>query len=102
MQTVNKLPPWPAFWSGLIKALLFGAFYVAGVLSSTQLSQYTISSQRDRIDTLEHETALQQLQINELNRIANENSRNLKTLEAIRQELSEVKTEISKLKGLHK
>lgn len=102
MQTVKKLPPWPAFWAGLMKALLFGAFYVAGVLSSTQLSQYTISSQRDRIDSLEQETALQRLQINELNRIANENSRNLKTLEAIRQELSEVKTEISKLKGLHK
>lgn len=102
MQTVKKLPPWPAFWAGLMKALLFGAFYVAGVLSSTQLSQYTISSQRDRIDSLEQETALQRLQINELNRLANENSRSLQALQEIKDELTLVKSEISKLKGLHK
>ena len=40
--------------NGLIKAMLFLAFYMAGVLSSEYLSQFTISSQKDRIETLEN------------------------------------------------
>ncbi len=102
MEKINKLPPWPEFWAGLLKALLFGAFYIAGVLSSTQLSQFTISSQQDRIAALEHETALQQLQINELNRLSRQNKKNLEALESIKKDLNFVKKEVQKLQGLHK
>ena len=38
--------------NGLIKAMLFFAFYMAGVLSSEYLSQLTISLQKDRIESL--------------------------------------------------
>ena len=49
--------------AGLIKLILFFAFYMAGWLTNSQLNQYTIVSQQDRINMLENETALQQLQI---------------------------------------
>lgn len=64
--------------AGLIKLILFFAFYMAGWLTNSQLNQYTIVSQQDRINSLENETALQRLQINELNRRATSNTESIK------------------------
>ena len=61
--------------------------YGSGYLTATQLNQYTIVSQQDRINMLENETALQRLQINELNRRATSNTENLKQLERISSDL---------------
>ena len=67
-----------SFIAGLIKLVLFFAFYMAGWLTNSQLNQYTIVSQQDRINILENETALQRLQISDLKhriyKTANENS----------------------------
>lgn len=70
-----------SFIAGLIKLVLFFAFYMAGFFTNSQLNQYTIVSQQDRINMLENETALQRLQINELNRRSTSNTENLKQLE---------------------
>lgn len=91
-----------SFVSGLIKALLFVAFYVAGILTSSTLSQYTIVTQQERINSLENETALQRLQINELNRRASHNTENLKKLQSIQNDVDSIKQELQKLKGFHK
>ena len=76
--------------NGLIKAMLFFAFYMAGVLSSEYLSQLTISLQKDRIESLQNETAIQRLQINELNRRASINAENLQELRAMKVELKTI------------
>lgn len=86
--------------AGLIKLILFIAFYVAGYLTSTQLNQYTIVSQQDRINSLENETALQRLQINELNRRATSNTESIKQLTKIQQDLETLKSEVQRLHGL--
>lgn len=86
----------------LIKAMLFFAFYMAGVLSSECLSQLTISLQKDRIESLQNETAIQRLQINELNRRASINAENLQELRAMKVDLQNIKNDIQSLKGLHK
>ena len=91
-----------SFVSGLIKALLFVAFYVAGILTSSTLYQYTIVTQQERINSLENETALQRLQINELNRRASQNTENLKKLQSIQNDVDSIKQELQKLKGFHK
>ena len=44
-----------SFIAGLIKLVLFFAFYMAGWLTNSQLNQYTIVSQQDRINSLEKE-----------------------------------------------
>ena len=90
-----------AFINGLIKAAMFAAFYVAGVLTSSQLSQFTITTQKDRIESLETETALQRQQIDALSQRALQNTKNLQTLEEIRQDLNAVKNELKTLKELH-
>lgn len=87
--------------NGLIKAMLFFAFYMAG-LSSEYLSQLTISLQKDRIESLQNETAIQRLQINELNRRASINAENLQELRAMKVDLQNIKNDIQSLKGLHK
>lgn len=86
----------------LIKAMLFFAFYMAGVLSGEYLSQLTISLQKDRIESLQNETAIQRLQINELNRRASINAENLQELRAMKVDLQNIKNDIQSLKGLHK
>lgn len=86
----------------LIKAMLFFAFYMAGALSSEYLSQLTISLQKDRIESLQNETAIQRLQINELNRRASINAENLQELRAMKVDLQNIKNDIQSLKGLHK
>lgn len=88
--------------NGLIKAMLFFAFYMAGVLSNEYLSQLTISLQKDRIESLQNETAIQRLQINELNRRASINAENLQELRAMKVDLQNIKNDIQSLKGLHK
>lgn len=88
--------------NGLIKAMLFFAFYMTGVLSSEYLSQLTISLQKDRIESLQNETAIQRLQINELNRRASINAENLQELRAMKVDLQNIKNDIQSLKGLHK
>lgn len=88
--------------NGLIKAMLFFAFYMAGVLSGEYLSQLTISLQKDRIESLQNETAIQRLQINELNRRASINAENLQELRAMKVDLQNIKNDIQSLKGLHK
>lgn len=88
--------------NGLIKAMLFFAFYMAGVLSREYLSQLTISLQKDRIESLQNETAIQRLQINELNRRASINAENLQELRAMKVDLQNIKNDIQSLKGLHK
>lgn len=90
-----------SFFNGLIKASMFAAFYVAGVLSSSQVSQFTISTQKDRIESLEAETALQRQQIDALSQRALQNTENLKTLEEIKRDLNAVKNELKTLKELH-
>ena len=75
----------------LIKAMLFFAFYMAGVLSSEYLSQLTISLQKDRIESLQNETAIQRLQINELNLSASINAENLLELRALKVYLQNIK-----------
>ena len=80
-------------FNGVLKALLFVAFYVAGVMTNSQLSEYTIVTQK--------ETAIQRLQINELNKKAAENSENLKKLENIQSVIETIKKDISYLKGQH-
>lgn len=92
---------WRIFFNGLMKAALFAAFYVAGVLTNSQVSQYVISTQQDRINSLEQETAVQRRQIDDLNRRAAEHSENLKTLSVIQAEVVQIKAEISKLRSLH-
>lgn len=87
--------------AGLIKLILFFAFYMAGLLTNSQLNQYTIVSQQDRINSLENETALQRLQINELNRRATSNTENLKQLERISSDIESLKKEVQQLHGLH-
>lgn len=82
--------------------MLFFAFYMAGVLSSEYLSQLTISLQKDRIESLQNETAIQRLQINELNRRASINAENLQELRAMKVDLQNIKNDIQSLKGLHK
>lgn len=90
-----------SFIAGLIKLVLFFAFYMAGFFTNSQLNQYTIVSQQDRINSLENETALQSLQINELNRRATSNTENLKQLERISSDLESLKKEVQQLHGLH-
>lgn len=75
---------------------------MAGVLSSEYLSQLTISLQKDRIESLQNETAIQRLQINELNRRASINAENLQELRAMKVDLQNIKNDIQSLKGLHK
>ena len=87
--------------AGLIKLVLFVAFYMAGWFTNAQLNQYTIVSQQDRINNLENETALQRLQINELNRRATSNTENLKQLERISSDIESLKKEVQQLHGLH-
>lgn len=87
-------------FSGLIKLVLFLAFYLAGYLTNAQLNQYTIVSQQDRINSLENETALQRLQINELNRRATLNTESIKQLTKIQQDLETLKSEVQRLHGL--
>lgn len=86
--------------AGLIKLILFFAFYIAGYLTNAQLNQYTIVSQQDRINSLENETALQRLQINELNRRATSNTESIKQLTKIQQDLETLKSEVQRLHGL--
>lgn len=88
--------------NGLIKAMLFFAFYMAGVLSSEYLSQLTISLQKDQIESLQNEIAIQRLQINELNRRASINAENLQELRAMKVDLQNIKNDIQSLNGLHK
>lgn len=87
-------------FAGLIKLILFFAFYLAGYLTNSQLNQYTIVSQQDRINSLENETALQRLQINELNRRATSNTESIKKLTKIQQDLETLKSEVQRLHGL--
>ena len=87
-------------FAGLIKLVLFLAFYLAGYLTNAQLNQYTIVSQQDRINSLENETALQRLQINELNRRATSNTESIKQLTKIQQDLEPLKSEVQRLHGL--
>lgn len=89
-----------SFIGGLIKLILFFAFYISGYLTATQLNQYTIVSQQDRINSLENETALQRLQINELNRRATSNTESIKQLTKIQQDLETLKSEVQRLHGL--
>lgn len=86
----------------LIKLVLFLAFYLAGYLTNAQLNQYTIVSQQDRINSLENETALQRLQINELNRRATSNTESIKQLTKIQQDLETLKSEVQRLHGIKK
>nr|DAY55891.1 MAG TPA: Protein of unknown function (DUF2681) [Caudoviricetes sp.] len=88
--------------AGLIKLILFFAFYMAGWLTNSQLNQYTIVSQQDRINSLENETALQRLQINELNRRATSNTESIKQLTKIQQDLETLKSEVQRLHGIKK
>ena len=87
-------------FAGLIKLILFFAFYLAGYLTNSQLNQYTIVWQQDRINSLENETALQRLQINELNRRATSNTESIKQLTKIQQDLETLKSEVQRLHGL--
>lgn len=87
-------------FAGLIKLILFFAFYLAGYLTNSQLNQYTIVSQQDRINSLENETALQRLQINELNRRATSNTESIIQLTKIQQDLETLKSEVQRLHGL--
>lgn len=87
-------------FAGLIKLILFFAFYLAGYLTNSQLNQYTIVSQQDRINSLENETALQRLQINELNCRATSNTESIKQLTKIQQDLETLKSEVQRLHGL--
>lgn len=89
-------------FAGLIKLILFFAFYIAGYLTNAQLNQYTIVSQQDRINSLENETALQRLQINELNRRATSNTESIKQLTKIHQDLETLKSEVQRLHGIKK
>lgn len=89
-------------FAGLIKLVLFFAFYIAGYLTNAQLNQYTIVSQQDRINSLENETALQRLQINELNRRATSNTESIKQLTKIQQDLETLKSEVQRLHGIKK
>lgn len=91
-----------SFFAGLIKLVLFFAFYMAGGLTNSQLNQYTIVSQQDRINSLENETALQRLQINELNRRATSNTESIKQLTKIQQDLETLKSEVQRLHGIKK
>lgn len=91
-----------SFIAGLIKLFLFFAFYMAGWLTNSQLNQYTIVSQQDRINSLENETALQRLQINELNRRATSNTESIKQLTKIQQDLETLKSEVQRLHGIKK
>lgn len=89
-------------FAGLIKLVLFLAFYLAGYLTNAQLNQYTIVSQQDRINSLENETALQRLQINELNRRSTSNTESIKQLTKIQQDLETLKSEVQRLHGIKK
>ena len=89
-------------FAGLIKLILFFAFYIAGYLTNAQLNQYTIVSQQDRINSLENETALQRLQINELNRRATSDTESIKQLTKIQQDLETLKSEVQRLHGIKK
>ena len=91
-----------SFIAGLINLVLFFAFYMAGWLTNSQLNQYTIVSQQDRINSLENETALQRLQINELNRRATSNTESIKQLTKIQQDLETLKSEVQRLHGIKK
>lgn len=84
-----------SFIAGLIKLVLFFAFYMAGWLTNSQLNQYTIVSQQDRINMLENETALQRL-----NRRATSNTESIKQLTKIQQDLETLKSEVQRLHGL--
>ena len=75
---------------------------MAGWLTNSQLNQYTIVSQQDRINSLENETALQRLQINELNRRATSNTESIKQLTKIQQDLETLKSEVQRLHGIKK
>lgn len=88
--------------AGLIKLVLFVAFYMAGWFTNAQLNQYTIVSQQDRINSLEQETALQRLQINELNHRATSNTESIKQLTKIQQDLETLKSEVQRLHGIKK
>ena len=91
-----------SFIAGLIKLVLFFSVYMAGWLTNSQLNQYTIVSQQDRINSLENETALQRLQINELNRRATSNTESIKQLTKIQQDLETLKSEVQRLHGIKK
>lgn len=87
--------------AGLIKLILFVSFYAAGYFTNAQLSQYTIVSQKERIDTLEQETALQRLQINELNRRSAINAESIQTLKTIQNDIDRIKAELNNLREFH-
>lgn len=93
---------WRPFINGILKALVFAAFYVAGALTGAQLSDYKIVSQQDRIQFLEGETYLQRTQINELTKRATENTESLQEIKKIKMEIFDLKTEIQFLQEKHR
>lgn len=93
---------WRHFINGILKALVMAAFYVAGVLTATYLTDFKIVSQQDRIQFLEGETYLQRTQINELTKRATESSESLSEIKQIKTEISELKNEIHLLQEKHR
>lgn len=93
---------WRHFINGILKALVMAAFYVAGVLTATQVTDFKIVSQQDRIQFLEGETYLQRTQINELTKRATESSESLSEIKQIKTEISELKNEIHLLQEKHR
>lgn len=93
---------WRHFINEILKALVMAAFYVAGVLTATQLTDFKIVSQQDRIQFLEGETYLQRTQINELTKRATESSESLSEIKQIKTEISELKNEIHLLQEKHR
>ena len=71
------------------------AFYVAGVLTATQVSDFTIDSQRARINELERETEEQRIEIDALTKKVAENSESLQTILVMKNDIETIKQRIN-------
>lgn len=84
-----------SFFNAVIKAIVMAAFYVAGVLTATQVSDFTIDSQRARINELERETEEQRIEIDALTKKVAENSESLQTILVMKNDIETIKQRIN-------
>lgn len=85
--TNNTKEGWRSFFSGLIKGVIFIAFYLAGLGTSALMEE-------QKIDFLESETIRQQVEIDQLKAHRTETAQIQRNIQEMRREINELKAEI--------